>query len=535
MTQWVSVQDMGATGNGTTDDSAAFASAVPTMVVPPGTASYLIGTSIAVSADLVFDGGVLLIPSGVTLTINGAVIASSKVIFKGAGTVIVNKGETDVAWFDGTDASSKWAFCARGMQNTNGLGNIAVFSRPALTDPCAADFQIAGNPVWGARWRVDAPILIDSPQQATVIRTPAGFVATSAITCMWQIGTPTNPLKVDYIHFPDKLSIEGNNGMCTYAGIMYGSSHMRVPYQEIYRTQGWLMQPTMNKQVSDVKFDFIDTGGLYGPVLILDGSNGPNNTITDFVCDFISSTGFASGHAPNALVQLNSNYHSIKIGKVSHRAVAPGMVDCTGSVVSLYNVGATPGNYYSPQYDVRIGPVINGSTTTTSQAIIVNDGSSGRAAKFTGVVIEAGSFVNGMAPGNFDMSLDYCSGAIVQGLQVGRNISIDSTCANTKVYGIAPKYITDAGVNTLINGKSRSDMSSVALAASPMTWTNTLDYDVDFSIAGGTVTAVNLVRGSKYVTAYSGAGLGCGIYRVSPNDNIQIAYSGSPSLNIIPR
>jgi hypothetical protein len=140
-----------------------------------------------------------------------------------------------------------------------------------------------------------------------------------------------------------------------------------------------------------------------------------------------------------------------------------------------------------------------------------------------------------MAPGNFDMSLDYCSGAIVQGLQVGRNISIDSTCANTKVYGIAPKYITDAGVNTLINGKSRSDMSSVALAASPMTWTNTLDYDVDFSIAGGTVTAVNLVRGSKYVTAYSGAGLGCGIYRVSPNDNIQIAYSGSPSLNIIPR
>jgi hypothetical protein len=529
-----SVLDFGAVGNGTANDAAAFTGTQPYTAVPAGT--YRISTNTVVPSSLLFSGGQITVDSGVTLTINGSINAPDKIIFLGLGTVICASGETNIAWFNGTDASSCWAFAARGMQNTNGLGNIAVFPKLPATDPRAVIMQISGNGVWGPRWRVDAPIVIDSPQQQTVIRTPSGFVATTAMQWMWQLGTSANTLKVDYIHFPDKLSIEGNNGTCTYAGIMYGSSHMRIPYQEIYRTAGWLMQPTQNKQISDVKFDFIDTGFLYGPVLTLDGSNGANNTITDFVCDFINSTGFATGHAPNALVQMNSNYNNITIGRVVHRAVTAGTVDATGSVVSLTNVGATPpgGVFYPPRYGIRIGPVLNGSTTIAAKAIAFSDQSVGVAAKFAGITIEAGSLVDGGALAN-DISLDYTNSIVVQGLTNGRVLAISSTCVNTQVYGISPANITDGSASTLINGKSKLLITSVAPTTSPMTYVNNNVYDVDFQIQGVTaITSATYTRNGTPVSVTAGGTAGW--WRVSPGDNIAVAFTGAISAaNVIPR
>jgi hypothetical protein len=539
ITDFYDVRDFGAVGNGVTDDTAAFTVGVTPLLVTPCPSAYLIKTNTTITSDLIFMGGVITVPTGVTLTINGEVSAPSKVIFQGSGTVIINKGEIDVSWFDGTDASTKWAFCARGIQNTNGLGKIVVFPKPAATDPWATVFQIGGNDVWGPRWRVDAPIIINSPQQATEFRTPGGFVATTAMAWMWQLGTPTDPLKVDYCHFPEKLSIEGNNGLCQFAGIMYGSSHMRIPYQEIYRTAGWLMQPTQNKQISDIKFDFVDSGGLYGPLLTLDGSNGANNTITDVVVDFINSTGFTSGHAPNALIQCNSNYHNIKIGKgggIVHRAVVAGTQDATGAIVSLFNVGATAGNFFSTFYGVEIGPIINGSLTITARAIQVLDGSGGVAAKHTGITIDSGSFVNGVVPGGFDITLDYCQGAIVQGLAPNRNISVSSTCVGTQIFGIPSANVTDNGAGTLINGKSKLGTSPVAMSPSGATqYVNNNAYDVDYQIQGGTVTAVNITRGATVLSVYSGASLGAGLFLLSPGDSVAVAYSGSPTANIIPR
>lgn len=533
----ISAFDLGAKGDGTTDDSATFGtSAVSTLFVPASGNTYRVSTDTTVTTDLIFTGGQITIDSGKTLTINGNITAPSKVIFKGLGTVIINRGEIDVAWFDGTDASTKWDFCKRGIQNTNGLGKIVVFSKPAATDAWATTFKISGDDVWGPRWKVDAPIILTSKQQATVIRTPAGFVATSTIASVFQIGEATDALKVDYCHFPDKLSIEGNDGKATYAVICYGSSHMRVPYQEIYRCAGWLMQPKMNKQCSDIKFDFIDTGGLWGPVLTLDGSNGANNTITDLVVDFINSTGFATGHAPNALVQMNSNYNNITIGRVVHRAVVAGAVDATGSVVSLTNVGATApaGNYYPCRYGIRIGPIINGSSSITAKAFAFSDQSSGVAAKFKGVTIEAGSLVDGGALAN-DIDIDFSDGIVVQGLTQGRKLNIGSTAANTQVYGIDVGDIIDAGVNTLINGKSKKLIAAVTPTATPMTYVNNNKYDVDFQVQGATsITAATYTRNGVSVSVTAGGTSGS--WRVSPGDNIAINFTGTISAaNVIPR
>lgn len=533
----VSAKQLGAHGNGIADDSAVFGGNIlPCMLVGRSSGLYRISTNTTITADLDFKGGQITVDSGVTLTIDSSISAPSSVIFKGAGTVVINRGTIDVAWFDGTDASSKWAFCARGIQNTNGSAKHVTFSTPSPTDPWAVIKQIGGNGVWGPRWRVDSTIIVDAPQQATVFHTPAGFVATSQMMWMWQFGMPGGALKVDYCHFPDKLSIEGNDGMCTYAGIMYGSSHVHIPYQEIYRTGGWLMQPTQNKQVSDIKFDFMDSGGLYGPILTFDGSSGANNSITDFTVDFISSTGFTAGYAPNALVQMNSNYGNIKIGGISHRAVTTGMVDATGGVVSLYNVGATNGNYFGALYNVHIGPVINGSTTITAEAIQVADGSGGRAAKHAGIVIEAGSLVNGgTLPA--DISLSYTAGAIVQGLQPGRKISVGSTCSDTRIYGVTYSQVIDGGSGTLINGRSIQGITPIALSAPPFTWVNNFSYEVDFEIQlpNGAITTVNYTRGTTTVPMPASGTTGS--WRVSAGDNIALNWTttGTASANIIPR
>ncbi|KAB0668930.1 hypothetical protein F6V30_13920 [Oryzomonas sagensis] len=457
-------------------------------------------------------------------------------LFTGSGTVVINTDVIEVAWFPGTDASSKWAACAKGIQNTNGLSKVVRFSTPNSTDAWATTFTMSGFGVWGPRWRVDSPIIIDSPQQNTTILTPGGFVCTASIPWMWQIGTSTGANKVDYIHFPDKLSIEGNNGLCQRAGIMYGSSHMRIPYQEIYRTAGWLLQPTQNKQVSDVKFDFMDSGGLYGPILTLDGSAGANNSITDFVVDFINSTGFASGHAPNALVQMNSNYHGITIGKIVHRGLSStGSVDATGSVVSLTNVGATApgGAYYPPRYGINIGPITNGSSPIVAQAVITSDGSGGVANKFKGITIGAGSIVDGGAL-TADISLFYTDGAVVQGLTRERKLLISSDSIDTQVYGVQPADVIDAGSGTLINGKSgagSNGIQTLSLVSSPTTWINTYNYDVDLSIIGGAVTGVTYTRGGTSV-AYPTTS---GVYRVSPGDNISFSYTTAPTVKIIGR
>jgi hypothetical protein len=96
----VSVKDFGATGDGVTDDTAAFVAALAAadyIHVPDGT--YLIGTNLTVpvSNTLVFSGGDLIIDSGVTLTYNGGIQASVQKIFTINGT-FAGKPQTGVGY-----------------------------------------------------------------------------------------------------------------------------------------------------------------------------------------------------------------------------------------------------------------------------------------------------------------------------------------------------------------------------------------------------------------------------------------------------
>lgn len=541
------VRDYGAVGNGTTNDATAFAYPASAMFVPASSGDYLISTNTTVTSDLIFNGGVITVPTGITLTINGAVIAPSKVIFQGAGTVVVNKGIIDVAWFDGADASAKTAFCLRGVSNTNGTGKTLAYYPPAPTDAWATT---SPNNQWGYGWKVSSPIRLEQAQNYTVYLTHTSFIATAAMDAVFTLGWAgvgsSSNLKADGQIFPVRLKVDGGNGLANWAVRIYGSSHSNFPHVEAYYCGGIAFTPESQMQCSDISVGFLDTGALFNQAILMDGTYGANNTITDIEIGFVNSTGFSNGHAADSVVKIGSNCNGITVRKVSHRAVVSGVggafQDATTGVVFITNGGTLGPQVVSCRYGMNIGPVINGSATITAEAIVVADASSGSAAKMTGITIDSGSEVDTSSPpGSSSISLNYTSGAIVQGLpassstNVAQKVTVNATCTGTLIYGATPSQVTDGGVGTLINGHNYGAISAASVGASPVSYTNNFGYDIDYQIQGGTVTTVNLTRGATTVSAYSGSSLNAGLFRLSPGDNIQYAYSAAPAANIIPR
>ena len=84
----VSVKDFGAIGDGTTDDTTAFVNAdgtSRTIYVPKGT--YKIGSNLTLSNQTVFEqGAILSVPTGVTVAINGGIVAGIYQVFSCVGT-----------------------------------------------------------------------------------------------------------------------------------------------------------------------------------------------------------------------------------------------------------------------------------------------------------------------------------------------------------------------------------------------------------------------------------------------------------------
>jgi hypothetical protein len=536
ITDLVDVKDLGALGNGANNDSGAFSANVSAFYIGASSGNYLINQNTTITADMWFMGGVITVPSGVTLTINGSVIAPSKVIFQGAGTVVINRGVIDVAWFDGTDASSKWTFCARGIQNSNGTGKTVAFYPP---DPNDAWATTSLNNQWGYGWLVTAPIDIEQTQAYTTFLTYTTFIVKgNSVSSVWQFGTGTN--KADGLQFPLPLRVDGGNGLATWSIQIEGSSHSYFAALYLYYCGGVALTPNGNKQVSDISIGYIDTGELYGQAVLMDGTNGANNTITDIDIGLVSSTGFVSGHAADSVVKIGSNCNAISVRRVSHRAVVGNFVDATNGVVLITNGGTLGSNLVSCRYGINIGPVINGSTTQTAECVVTSDASGGAAAKMTGITIEAGSQNDtGSPPGGSTISLNYTNGTIVQGMpgasstNMAQHVTVNATCSDTQIYGVTPSQVTDGGTNTLINGHNYGAITPISAPASGAAWVNNNHFPVLFQIQGATaITGVVYTRGSTALTlATSGT---AGAWPVAPGDNIATSYTGSPSFNYIP-
>ena len=439
-----SVQDYGADPVGGTDATVAFATSVPVMSVPAGT--YAINTNTAVSATLYFTGGSVTVASGKTLTLNGGAIAPNKVIFKGAGTVIVSCGEINVAWYDGTDAASKWDACARQMTNSNLINRTVVFPSPASTDAWAV---VSSSGLWGYGWRVDTPILVTQPMGGTKFRTPTPFIATTALNAIWDIGSGTS--KADNFHFLDHLVIDGNSNLATHCVLLEGASSFSFNIIEMHNcTNGLTIKPAGSKQVSSFHIKQVIVAENNGYGVLIEGTGAAARTVTDGVIEVINSYGLRVAGANNC-VQIVGTVQNMKIHQVTNRAV-PTNVDYAVAAVYITN-----DDTYAPAFGVEIGYVTSDSSVPLSKAFVIADSSSGAGPKIEGV-----SLYGAVSPITDAVDVNWCTNTNISSVDNASSINVRSNALNTYINGCKRSIVTDAGSGTLVNGLIRRIITALA-------------------------------------------------------------------------
>ena len=197
----VSVKDFGATGDGVTNDRAAFlASNIVTEVyVPPGT--YLISTSLTLTAGIRFaPGAMLLIPNGVVVTFSGAVDALPYQIFSftGTGSVVIST-LTPVGyaeWFGAVTGSSGAA-----AANTTAINSaIVALSKVQLL---AADYYTNARLLMATPYRELAGM---GERYGSVANAMTRIICTSASADIIQVGPDTYPGSVNALQQGNKLT-----------------------------------------------------------------------------------------------------------------------------------------------------------------------------------------------------------------------------------------------------------------------------------------------------------------------------------------
>lgn len=525
-----SLKTYGATGNGTADDSPAFAAADAAapgiVIVSQGT--FRVSTNTTVHSDLLFEGGVITVDAGVTLTLQGAVIAPSRIIFKGAGVVNISDGIIDVTWYDGADGTAKWNFARRGLSNTG--HHVFMFPQVGPQDPHAINTNM------GWAWSLSAPLLLDNTAAAgdgdsiITILTYGAFAASTNIAAVWYIGHNTS--KTDVVEFPIGLKVyDLVTNRIASAFRVEGGGHHNIASISAWGCGNVLwLNPQGSNQVNDFKVGSIYCAGLTDRAVKLDATAGANNSITDCQIGFINCDGFIQAAAVDCLVHIQGAVTGVKIPKVTLRGIqtVAGYVDATTAVVLIENTSSAP--LQAPGFLVEIDSILDGSQPATAKCLVVRDASGGAGPHTTGVCLTNG--VQGSVQPA--ISLSWCNGAqIVPGYLMQALIAAD--CTGTLVSQALPSQVTDNGVNTLINGHNYRPASAATVGSSPVSYTNSAPYDIDYQIQGGTVTSVTITRNGTTVTVYSGASLNAGMFRLSPGDQITYSYSAAPTANIIPR
>lgn len=530
-----SILDLGAVGDGVADDSSHFtaASADLTSVRIPKSPSgnpYRISSNITIACDMLFEGGQITVDAGVTVTIQGTVQAPSRVLFKGAGIVNISDGIGNVVWYDGATADAKWDFARRGLSDTG--HHVLMFPQVGPQD------SFAMNTAMGWAWNLANPLeLVNSNgtgngDSIITILTYGPFAASANIEAVWLVSKGTS--KTDVVNFPLELKVfDLNSGgfvgnrIASAVKINGGGHHN---WSEISAwgcgNVVWLA-PQDSNQVNDLKIRAIYCAGLTDRAVKIEGTAGANNTVTDCQIDFINCDGFMASAGVDTLVHIAGTVTGFKLGKVTLRGIASvaGYVDASLATVLIENTAS-----YAPGFLVEIGSILNGSQPATAKCLVVRDASGGTGPKSGGVCLYDG--VQGaVSP---QISLSYCTNAQITPGD-GSHVTIVGDASNTIVMGCLPSQVTDGGINTLINGHNYGGITATSVGASPVSYTNTASYDIDYQVQGGTVSNVVLVRQGVTVTLFSGTSLNAGMFRLSPGDQIQYAFSAAPAANIIPR
>jgi hypothetical protein len=171
LSDWISVKDFGATGNGAIDDSGAIqvASNSSPVIIPQG--NYYIANSITLPQGVQFlPGAYFNIAAGKTVTFNGPVVAGVQQIFSGSGTVVISSAFTPVGYPEWWGALSNNA-----SVDTSTAINLCIATVP-VCELQAANYYTTGTILLqraGSSLQGPFPALSGGPGTANIINQSA--------------------------------------------------------------------------------------------------------------------------------------------------------------------------------------------------------------------------------------------------------------------------------------------------------------------------------------------------------------------------
>ena len=78
--------------------------------------------------------------------------------------------------------------------------------------------------------------------------------------------------------------------------------------------------------------------------------------------------------------------------------------------------------------------------------------------------------------------------------------------------------------------RNQTAVSNITVTASPFTYQNTSDYDVDIIVQGGTVSLVEFTRDNSN---FYNVGVVAGMFHLGPSDRLKVTYTVAPTMRYI--
>lgn len=444
----------GAVGDGTSNDGAALATAPAGARVYLPAGQYAASSSVTIAADLVpAPGARILVPSGVTVKVTGAVDAASRDIFVDKGGKVdltASPSQYNLAWFMSGSGyiNERWDFAKRSMATF--VTKQVWIPRPYANQPGAV---VSGTrPYWG----FNGPISFTDVNNTLTVHLEAEFKAVA--NCSSFLGF-TDAAKPEDVYFygdlrvlvPPDLTVDVGIDMQACARVTFWGNVVINGAKTSVR----MGSPFQVAPVGSIRFFQLQCSFFTVAAVSIYGKQGL--TVQDIQIDRLSCT--AAQVDGVDVVQIRGLVRNIDIGSLIYSTdTAKNGYQAKDAANVLVVESTADGNIFW----VRVGQLYQANAIQGFQVRTNADTPQG-ADKIQAVTIErVHSKYQGVA-GSFAA----CTSCEVRGVTNSGDINIASGAVATRVTysNNGVRTVTDSGSYTLINGVgSQSRGSGVAPA-----------------------------------------------------------------------
>lgn len=268
----VTPEDVGAKGDGTTDDGPAFIAAAANgrLIVLSPNKTYRI-TSNATVGSIMPNGSKISIGPGATLTFDGLIVDDATVVFTGEGNAVSSTSVYSVGWFAGDSFNAKWLAMKRGF--TQQVVKYVTLPMPHRTDPAATTAASDGQ----ARWKLTDSVVFNNTESNLIVNALGEFLVDQSASLSagaFILGELTAPTS---INFPNGLRVLCN-GSATYGLRVRGGSS--ISFEELLvldsATNSGILWDNYNGPSHRISFDRVRIDGFGVAGVTIQPQGGPS-------------------------------------------------------------------------------------------------------------------------------------------------------------------------------------------------------------------------------------------------------------------